>query len=416
LQVNLADAALFKPAPNGPFPIAVTASNSRERPVTAIQTRNTSIDGAGPDIEILKPIDKQVVGGKVVLEFAAPDAIAGVDPKTVVVSLNQVAYPYDGTSESWTYSSDDALFKFEFDSREIKTSKVQITVNVTAKDLVGNAATGGVKASAILFLDNFPPSVDLDPLNVRSVNLDGECSISFDPVGSAAENDLDKIALAGRFRALVWENTNSDPEIQIKHPSGTDQESVRVYLGKNLAEPILVDTDDDGICDDVRDPESQESLGLGALTPTGTAWYAKDDAVAPTAADLACTTKAADPADYLCTAESSDMWQVVGGFMGEPGVYAASATAGLECTGIDWEVGSLIGPNDDGWICLVARAEDNVNNVGVSRPLRLCIDKQQPQGMAEITPPCAKSSIDAPDCTDNCTAPPRWGGVSILTL
>jgi hypothetical protein len=417
LQVNLADSALFKPAPNGPLPIVVTASNSRKTAVTAIKTQHASIDGAGPDIIIVNPVDKDVVGGKVTLEFTAADAIAGVDPKTVVVSLNKVAYPYDAKGDAWDFNINTSTFKFQFDSREIKTSKVQITVNITAKDLVGNAATAGVTASAILFLDNFPPSVDLDPLNVRSVNLDNECSKSFDPVGSSAENDLGKIALAGRFRALVWENTNYDPEIQIQHPAGTDPKTVRIFLGKNLAEPILIDKDHDGICDDVRDKESAESLGLGPLSPTGQPWYEQDDDVAPTAAALECVTKTSDAPDKLCLAESSDMWQVVGGFMGnEPGVYAASASSGLECTGIDWELGSLIGANDDGWICVVARAEDYVHNIGVSRPLRLCVDKPQPEGMPEITPACANSSVDAPSCTDNCTAPPRWGNVKILTL
>jgi hypothetical protein len=106
----------------------------------------------------------------------------------------------------------------------------------------------------------------------------------------------------------------------------------------------------------------------------------------------------------LCTNEASDMWQVIeDDYNKTPVIYGASVTAGLECTGVEWEFTGKL--DKDGWVCFVARALDNVGNVGVSRPLRVCVDDPSVEG----TPPCASSSTTPPTCTDGCTLPPRWG-------
>lgn len=425
VEVNLADPTLFDPAPNGPLPLIVKASNQRKpEAVTSTTTQPIQVDGGAPIIQITSPTDKKVVGGKVALTFKATDAISGVDPASIVVSLNTVDTHYDPASDAWGYAN--GTYTYEFDSRQVKDSKVQITVNVGATDMVGNAA--GV-ATELLYLDNEPPSVDLDPALIRTVTPDGVCSRAFDPVGPLSLNDLGSVQAAGMLRALVWDNTNSIPEIPVKHLSGVNAGAVRVYLRPSVdPAALLVDTDDDGACDDVSNVDDMAAIQLGPLARAGGPWnILGEDGFEPTLASYQCANvlhppqttpnPGAEP-DHVCTAQASDMYQVIEHSLTresvrEPAIFARGATMGLECTGVAWEFSTFLKDANDnlleGWVCFAARAVDNAGNVGVSRPLRICVDDPNVAG----TPACAISSVDPPSCTDGCTPAERWGGVVV---
>jgi hypothetical protein len=402
LQVNLADPKLFTPPPSGALPIVVKASNRRTpSPIEAVGSTEVNIDGDGPNITISSPADGKVVGGKVTLIFDAKDAISGVDPATVSVSLNDTEYKYSASDTNWGRATN--TFSFEFDSRQFASAKVQITVNVSAKDNVGNISESGPTASRLLYLDNFSPLVDLDPLNIRTVNVLNQCSISFDPVGDLAKNDLSQAARAGVFRALVWERTNEDPEIPFRHYAGTDQNSVRLYLAP-AGTPLLIDKDGVAGCDDVAEVDSTRSFGLDVVPKGGNFYFALgEEATYPSTAAVSCSTKSLAVPDHMCTAKASDMWQVIQRpVLKEPAIYAPTVTANtVECTGQAWEFGPKL--TQDGWVCFAARVVDQAGNVGVSPPLRLCVDDPDRSG----TPPCANSSVDAPSCTDGCTAAGR---------
>jgi hypothetical protein len=409
LQVNLADPKLFNPAPTGPVPLLITATNQRTpKAITASLTEDVLVDGAGPIIKIVSPLDKAVVGGKVKLTFEATDAVSGVDPSTIVVALNMVDHPFDASSDSWGVNGN--AYTFEFDSRQVDNAKVQITVNVGATDKVGNVSTG---ASELLYLDNYPPDIDLDPLNIRTaLSPSNKCSNSFDPVGNAALNDLEQVARAGIFRALVVDQTNTDPEVPISHFSKTNPSSVRLYLQGDPTKPLLVDKDTDGLCDDVAEVDSTDSLALASVAKGGGPWYQNDAAAAPAAAALGCALpldEAPKAPDHLCTANASDMWQVIQDEVNLlPIIYAASPTPNsLECTGVAWEFGGKL--DADGWVCFATRAVDNAGNVGVSRPIRICVDDARAG-----TPACATQSLEPPSCTDGCTPQPRMGGYARL--
>jgi hypothetical protein len=404
LQVNLADPVIFTPTPSGSFPIIVKATNKRMPiAVEAVGSESVVIDGAGPVVTIASPADGAVVGGKVSLNFTVKDAIAGVDPATVAVSLNNTEYKYTEGNLEWTRNGDS--YGFTFDARESEDSKVQITVNVSAKDLVGNLSAGGPAATRLYYLDNLAPLIDLDPFNVRSVNAQNECSISFDPVGTLPKNDLGQVGISAVFRALVWERTNSDDGIPFLHYAGTDQGSVTLYF-EPAGTPLLIDKDDDAqnLCDEVTQVDSIRRIGLGPVPKSGSPWFAQgDETTYPSTTQAACNTKAGSVPQKLCAANASDMWQVLERpVVKEPAIYARSVTAGtVECTGQGWEFGTLA--TQDGWHCFAARVVDNVGNVGVSRPQRLCVDDLSLPG----TPTCANSSVDPPSCTDGCTPPAR---------
>lgn len=407
-ELDLRDASLFTPAPNGSFPVTVKATNSRSPgPVTAVVTQNSAIDGAGPTLKITSPADEAVVGGKVPLTFEVSDAVSGVHPESIVVTLNDVQHRYSDTDPDWGRPSANT-FVFEFDtlnSLVVGDAKVQITVGIDAKDNVGNAAD--VKASALLYLDNFPPSVDLDPLNVRAVNDEGECGISFDPLGIAVD-DTEAIATAGTFRAVVWENTNEVQGVPVKYHAGTNPARVRLYLKPNGG--LLVNNDLDAECDDVADVDSTDSIALDAVPAAGTIWWNNGDpadTILPTPASLGCTTKAFDDADLISCGPSvkSDLWQVIKHWDGENVVYGTQVV-GATCTGSGWEFGTKVA--SDGWVCFAARAVDFTENVGVSRPLRVCVDDPEVPGE-----PACKTGAPPPSCTDGCTPAPRWGGIAV---
>jgi hypothetical protein len=405
LSLDLTDPDLFSPAPNGSFPLTVSATNSRSpTPVKAVTTQDAAVDGAGPTLKITFPGNEAVVGGKVPLTFEASDEVSGIDPESIVVTLNSVEHPYNENNSDWGRPMANT-FVYEFDSRlplVVGDAKVQITVHIEAKDKVGNPAE--VAASVLLYLDNYPPSVDLDPLNIRSINDAGECSISFDPLGNVAVNDEDAIGTAGTFRAMVWEETNSLEGLEVLYHAGTNPERTRLYL--QPAGALLVDTDDDpeNFCDDVADPESDASFALDPVGPLGTPSWGHDDGEYPTSASLGCETRDPDPAELIeCgPTVNSDMWQVIKHGNGENVVYGVQVAAAT-CTGSGWEFGSLV--SSDGWVCFAARAVDNVENVGVSRPLRVCVDDPNVDGV-----PACKTGAPPPSCTDGCTPAPRWDG------
>ncbi len=423
VDIDLRDAVLFNPAPSGPLPVVVKATNAREPdPTTSEVTHIVSIDGAGPVLTITSPSAKAVIGGKVALKFTAADTVSGVDPATVFVSLNMEDEYFDAASDAWGFA--DGTFTYEFDSRQVKNSLVQVSVRVGAADKVGNVAT---VVSEVLYIDNKPPTIDLDPENMRTFDNDGLCSRSFDPVGPAALDDLQDVLVAGTFRAVVWDYTNSAPGIPVVHLACTNQSSARLYVRRATEAPLLVDTNEDGTCDDVGDVESKDAIVLKPVAKLGGPWTQPgDEAVSPSMASLGCTNPPPpeplpplDPPDGVCTNQASDMYQVIEHNLTkddgtkEPVIYAQEPTpSSLECTGIGWEFTSLWNHGYDGWVCVAARAVDNAGNVGVSRPLRLCVDDPAVAG----SPDCLNASVEPPSCVDSCSPPARWNPGAIRWL
>jgi len=159
-----------------------------------------------------------------------------------VVRLNTDSYQYE---QSWGNGAPE--YVFEFDSSQVSGSIMQMTVNITASDNAGNQGEFGT--SHVLYLDNQPPLVSLDPPNIREWRYTSsgiECSHSFDPVGDSAVNDLDVLdPTPGIYRAWVWERTNVVGEPEYRYFSMTNEASVFLYVQPDLAEPLLVDTDGD---------------------------------------------------------------------------------------------------------------------------------------------------------------------------
>jgi hypothetical protein len=414
--VDLLDRELFPNPPAGTLPVTIRATNRRKpEPVETLLSYDIVIDGKGPKISVVTPTDSAVVGGRVPVTFTIEDDFSDVDEASVVVFVNLEEHRFK-PGDGWSRSGDSFTFTLETAEAE-KTSFFQVSVNISAADEVGNEAQ---TESLLLFLDNQPPIVDLDPPNLRETRKAGdtlECTRSFDPVGTAPPNDLDTVPRAVLFRALVWEQTNYEVGQTVVHYAGTDRESVYLYLQPNAEAGFVRDSNGDGTCDDLRaDADDLPTLHLSNLSPMGTSWFGAElpeDQLPPLPS--VCTLKEESEPTRVCD-DDSDMFRVIANEKGIDGgqnspIFAYGIGPGPTCTGLDWDIG--IYAEAEGWVCLAARSLDNAKNRGVSRPLRLCFDDPR----TPERPACVDDKSSPPTCTDGCTTlPPAFFYNSLLEL
>ncbi len=436
-SVDFSDKTLFNSPPSGALPIVINASDSRKKPGKSTKTFSygISLDGVGPVIALVSPAIGAVIGRASVLTFNVSDPGSGVDRATVAVKLNEETKLFSATDNQWTWEDGSGAFSFKIGSALAKNAlDTQVTVNVLAKDRAGNASTGN---SRIYNLDNKPPIVDLDPPNVYELRpgtdpKETQCSDYFDPLGAfdnsiplaainGSPNDQSTIVNFGRFRSLVWDETNTKPGQGEVYLALTDKDSVRLYVQANTDSPLLADDDKDGVCDEIWTGSAPHQL-----KPTDRPLpFLKLIAVAPTPIDTSppygdpntpnfssCKPGGSTPFKPLCSGVS-DMSVVirhpVASTPFEPVIYAVEPDASLQsiiCTGKKWDVASAIseaeGTGKLGWVCIAARALDTVGNPGISPPLRVCLDDgSKPDRCKDIAPP---------SCTDNCTPPPHFAG------
>lgn len=404
--VDFADQDVFTDIPNGEVPVIIHATNARSpEPAVREEEYSFKIDGEGPLISIESPRNEDVVGGQVQLEFSVTDALAGVDPDTVVVELNGKEYHY-GEGGTWA-DKGDGKYVFLFDSVQAeKDSKIQATVTIRATDEVGNSSDG---ESLIVYLDNVPPFVDLDPPSVfqTSPNPEDEdtpyCSFYFDPVGPLSADDLERVPDVQRMRALVVDHTNEAPGQNILYFSGQNTESVYIYLQADLDDPLVIDSDHDGTCDELIETRNDLPFQhLKGIPTAGSPWFGAQGQMGEELPPGCVAVGRQDPPTALCSPMDSDMSRIIQWSPNPkiPVIYGiGNLASGPACIGTDWEIGQFV---EEGWFCVAGRAEDNVGNVGISHPLRLCYD----DGVGEPAD-CDESS--APSCTDGCTLPDLSG-------
>jgi hypothetical protein len=409
LTVDLTDRTLFPVPPTGAgVSIVITAANKRKpKSATANDTYQVVIDGTPPVAVITSPAADSVVGNDITLKFSVSDDLTGVVPTSVYVLLNQQKYFYPGTDTAgWTKDGANN-FTFTFPSNYIPDPKVQGSPSVWATDGAGNAS-GGVSIN--FYLDTTPPLVDLDPKPLRertTVASVSSCSDPFDPLGGAA-NDQSTVLDAARFRAFVWDQTNTQLNLDPTqyHYAKIDPTSVVVYALLNdpaAPVPLLKSSTGSGKCDTLNITAAKVQT-LNPITPAGTPNFTTDSANAIAGI---CGVKTSAGSAALCDGSSdlSVALEHVGpNGLADPAIFGSG---GL-CTGNQWILPNAVA-SKDGWLCLVAKATDKVGNVGFSRPLRVCLDAADANGTGFVgTPACTDPNTSPPpSCTDGCTVPPQ---------
>lgn len=414
-EINFADPILFKDPPPEHTSVHIEATNARKpKAATAINDYPIIVDGKGPTIEYVAPLENATVHGETVIEFTASDGGAGLDLDTLELSLTGIDEPfkYDAKKPSiWTKTGDN--FKFRFDSLQLETVAYQINVTIRAQDRAGNATDG---KSRVLNKDDYAPLIDMDPGNARGMAAD-KCSLSFDPLYNALSDGAKVSVSSNMLRALVYDKTNTGSGSIANYMSGTNRGSVRLYFQPDPSQPLLKDTDHDGVCDALT-REDFKYVSLAPLAKAGELSYGPDETTEPAAGSCGMQ-PASVPSARLCE-NTSDMYAViqhdVGKMTDEPVVYAyaPAAGSGFECTGKTLDLHNYtadpaqnfgVSLSKDGWVCMAVRAEDNLGNVGVSRPLRVCLDDPGVTWPGDGQPECMKGA-PPPSCVDACTAPP----------
>jgi hypothetical protein len=310
-------------------------------------------------------------------------------------------------------ASGQGEYTAHFDARRIPEEIQFPTFVVTARDLLGNESQRGHEFA----IDDVQPILDLDPpLSVlyRNNVPCSDYSIEFATLGSTARRDLvnptvDADPPAAKvpapqivtMRALAVDYSRRRPGSRITIDAGIDEATLRFYVLDDTSQPLAVDTDGDGICDDVNPevvprpgippmPGRAFEIRLASVPPGGTAQFES-----PPTCDLA------PPPPFLTQNTGDSLTVAVQHGDGFPALYAPVPVDDNRnialALGNDVDLANNI---SNGWVCVVAAGSDRLGNTGVSAPLRLCLCRDWNPG----DPPCDECNFlpdvsSAPNCT-----------------
>jgi len=238
-------------------------------------------------------------------------------------------------------------------------------------------------------VDNTPPLAELDPpadlrLRHKVANV-WRCSWEFDPLGSDSVDDGDLVYQLFDVRARVEDQGNMPAAggADVTPLAGLDSAHVELLVLDDTSRALVVDTDNDGICDAVNPklvptttPMSSQDALLVNLSPipvTGSANFTSDPGF-PTNGypDCAIGSDTSTP-EALC--KTSDMTVAIQAHMVTvPAVWTIPnvVPSTVQCAGNQLDsMGNHVG---DGPACLAVRALDQLGNSQVSRVLHVCID------------------------------------------
>jgi hypothetical protein len=405
------DFSAFDPPLTGDLLLTVRATNSKG--TETVFRRKFVADDKGPLIESTTPAAGALIGRVITISAKVTDPAGVLDSSVVAVvahgdemfeiKLLPATGPMAGAG---TYLA-------VFDTSRLPKSALFPSISFRASDSLGNESSVGYLVS----LDNTPPIVDLDPpayVIIRKQNDVFECSWPFDPLGSTlidglgnhyvdAVSDLENVPQLFDVRARIEDQGNAplSGPTDFTPIAGIDDTRVQLLVLVDTTKALVVDTDGDGACDAVNPlltptttPMSLTDallINMTPLTPTGSADFAGSPV------DICAVAGTADkPPDPLC--DTTTMTVVIPSHAGTPAIYTVPPVVSdhLQCVGRQFDA---LGSNvKDGWICLAVAVADRLGNSQVSRPIRVCVDKDGKDGE------CGPNRPPPPDCTGTQTA------------
>jgi hypothetical protein len=372
---------LTQPPLSGQQLLDVGATNAAGVAARNVVVRFT-FDDVGPVITNGRPATGTLIGGIVRLEADVVDP-AGVDTGTVVAVV-----AHGGSSLEVRLDqdpNDKKHFQHLFDTRRLANTVLYPTISFRASDVPGNQSNIGYTVA----VDNTPPLAELDPpadLRLRrEVNKVWRCSWEFDPLGSDAVDDGDKVLQLFDVRARVQDqgNTPAGGFADITPLAGLDSSHVELLVLDDTNRALAVDTDNDGVCDAINPKlvptttpmSSQEVLlvNMSAIPPTGQADFTPDVSVTTAGfSDCAPGSETSTP-PLLC--RTSDLTVAIPAYQSNvPAIWSIPniVPSTPQCVGN--QLDSLGNHLTDGPACLAVRAIDQLGNAQVSRVLHICID------------------------------------------
>ncbi len=261
---------------------------------------------------------------------------------------------------------------------------VSPTIIIRAEDTIGDSSTLGFQ----VVLDNFAPVASLDPANVRTTKpppmmLGGNplCSQDFDPLGPDAPNDGEAVRQLIELRARITDRSNTGTLNSTLFIPMAGIGTAQLYVFDDTTKPLVVDTNADGVCDAINPtivpattPMTANEAAvssLNAIMPVGAAQYGLDTFGG---SNIPACQVDPDPdgATFVCLGEPGITAVIRSPFTGAPEIYGMPVVDNFNCMGFAFD--SRATGISDGWACVAVLTTDNVGNVNVSAPLRICID------------------------------------------
>jgi hypothetical protein len=340
------------------------------------------IDNVGPSITKTTPSVGTIIGSLSTISATVSDPAGVLDASVLAV----VAHG----SETFTVNLDPdpsgpGVYSHQFDTRLLDVHDLYPTISFRASDLLGNQSSIGYTVA----LDNTPPLADLDPSTNFRVRLKSggnwTCSWAFDPLGSDAVNDGERVAQLFDVRARVEDrgNTPFSGGADVVPISLVDPDRVELLVLDDTSQPLVVDSDNDGVCDKINPllvptttPMSSHDallVDMVPIPPSGISNLTPDPSILNDPS-LGCGPgTATDPPDPLCFTTDLSM-AVPYTFAKEPAIWSLAPVVPTtpQCVGNQFD--AFANNIHDGWACVAVRAADSLGNQQVSRVLRVCID------------------------------------------
>jgi hypothetical protein len=377
---TLIDFDAYMPPLDGEQLFTVSAANSNGTTSTAAV--RFVIDNQGPAITGTTPAAGDMVGSLITIAAQVADPAGVLDASVVaVVGHGDQTFTVKLDPDATTAGR----YSHQFDTRLLDVHDLYPTISFRASDLLGNESSIGY----VVALDNTPPLADLDPPSDLRVRVKGSgvwtCSWPFDPLGSDAVADGDLVAQLFDVRARVEDrgNTPYSGGADVIPVSLVDPARVELLVLSGAAQPLVVDSDGDGVCDKINPllvptttPMSSSDallVNMVPVAPSGTADLTLDPSIAADPSLDCVAGSASTSPEPLCL--TTDLTIAIPyAASNEPAVWTlAPVVAGaLQCVGNQFD--AYANNIRDGWACLAVRAADKLGNMQVSRVLRVCVD------------------------------------------
>lgn len=352
------------------------------------------IDTSGPLISMTNPASGAVVGGVVRVSAAITDDSGVLDSSVVAVIGNAETPIFELPMTAEGSGIYDVLFDTASLTRcpDPPTGELCVvfpTISFRAVDLVGNQSVLTYGFS----VDNIAPVADLDPPLLRAMRLTTsgyECSFKFDPLSINKDlgdmpNDGCLVPQVFDLRARIEDDGNQASEVKVIPLAGVDPQNTSVFiLPASAAQPLVVDSDGDGRCDEVNplllpaSPTSPPAVAtpllqvrLAPVPLGGSADFRQDKTVTADGPNVPCGpgTATAPPA-LLCTFEQPTIAISYAG--GESSIWTVEPIdKAFHCLGnqLDTKANGI----PEGWACIAVQTRDLAGNQGTSVPMRVYI-------------------------------------------
>jgi hypothetical protein len=392
--------------PDGPHTLAVRAWDVGD--TVGVASVSFLVDRAGPVFANPKPSEGEFVAGTIALSVTITDN-AGVDDSSVSVEIREsghaatiALYRLPGTDE----------FVGSYPTNMLWNDMIWPQLLWRATDLLGNESLLAYQVA----VDDTPPRITLVSPNVYlSKVVEGEiqCARPFDPLANSQWGmdvyDGARVPQEIFLRARIEDSGNFPTGTEIMPVSGVDESTVRLYVRPLDSTPLVKASS--GVCTEIN-PDLHEVAALSGSDPTEVLVvdlvpippggnpdfrpYLTDPVAAALNCQLLGDDTVVDPPLPKCARLSPDSQAFYS--IGQPYDWTQAATFGvapvveddgLKCEGIQFDARQL----PDGWMCVTVAARDNLGNLGVAKPLRLCLDKQ-------LSNPSVCQTLPTQGCSD----------------